>query len=286
MMSLWNRYQTAMSSPALPEPAFTIDALYLYPVKACAGVPVDHLVIDGDGGAAGDRHWAIVNARGDVTWQGDHPRLALVHPQLTDDALVLTTPGMAPVHVPTTGPLAPVHVTIWNERDRRAEVFEAEDAGNAAAAWLTRVTGALLRLVRLGHAARRRDTVNRLHLTTRASADAVDRHLAEAGGPPADPRRYRPNVVLRSDAAAFEEDFLQALDGPAGRIEMTAPCVRCVVPNVDPTDASVSPRTLEALTALSAAHHPGKPTTFGVYGRAKPGTRFAVGDVFSGEFAF
>lgn len=275
-----------MSLPAHPEPTFTIDALYLYPVKACAGVAVDHLVIDGEGGATGDRHWAIVNARGDVTWQGDHPRLALVHPQVTEDALVLTTPGMAPVHVSATAALAPVQVTIWNERDRRAEVFDAEDAGNAAAAWLTRVTGALLRLVRLGDMARRRDTVNRLHLTTRASADAVDHRLAEAGEPPAGPRRYRPNVVLRSDAPAFEEDFLQAFEGPAGRIEMTAPCVRCVVPNVDPSDASVSPRTLEALTALSAVHHPGKPTTFGVYGRALPGTRFGVGDVFSGEIAF
>ena len=286
MMQALEPFPPPMSSPVPPESAFTIDALYLFPVKACAGVAVDHLVIDGDGGAAGDRHWAIVNARGDVTWQGDHPRLALVHPQLAEDALVLTTPGSAPVHVPTKGPLAPVHVTIWNERDRRPEVFEAEDAGNAAAAWLTRVTGALLRLVRLGDAARRRDTVNRLHLTTRASADAVDRHLAEAGGPPADPRRYRPNVVLRSDTAAFEEDFLQAFDGPAGRIEMSAPCVRCVVTNVDPTDASLSPRTLEALTALSAVHHPGKPTTFGVYGRSAPGTRFVVGDVFSGEIAF
>lgn len=275
-----------MPSPASPEAHFTIDALYVYPVKACAGVAVEHLVIDGEGGATGDRHWAIVNARGDVTWQGDHPRLALVHPQLTEDALVLTTPGMAPVRVSSQASLAPVHVTIWNERDRRAEVFDAEDAGNAAAAWLTRVTGALLRLVRLGEAARRRDTVNRLHLTTRASADAVDRHLAEAGEPPADPRRYRPNIVLRSDAPAFEEDFLLAFEGPDGRIEVTSPCVRCVVPNVDPSDASVSPRTLEALSALSAAHHPGKPTTFGVYGRAAAGKRFGVGDVFSSEIAF
>jgi len=270
----------------MSSPAFTIDALYLYPVKACAGVAVDHLVIDDEGGAGGDRQWAIVNARGEVTWQGDHPRLALVHPRVTDGALELTTPGVAPVHIPTGAALRPVHVTIWNDRDRVAEVFDAEDAGNAAAAWLTRVTGALLRLVRLGDAARRRDTVNRLHLTTRASADAVDRYLAETGAGPADPRRYRANVVLRGEAPAFEEDFLQAFDGPSGRIEVTGPCVRCVVPNVDPVDASVSPRPLEALTALSATHHPGKPTTFGVYGRAAPGTRFTTGDVFGGDYAF
>jgi len=275
-----------MSSPVSPAPTFTIDALYLYPVKGCGALAVDQLLIDAEGGATGDRHWAIVNARGEVTWQGDHPRLALVHPGPVDGALVLTTPGMAPVHIPTEGPLSPVHVTIWNDRERRAEVFDAEDAGQAAAAWLTRVTGALLRLVRLGEAARRRDSVNRLHMTTRASADAVDRHLAEAGDAPADPRRYRANVVLRGDAPAFEEDFLQAFEGPAGRIEVTSPCVRCVVPNVDPSDASVSPRPLEALTALSAVHHPGKPTTFGVYGRAAPGTRLATGDVFSGDYAF
>jgi uncharacterized protein len=275
-----------MSSPAISDTRFTVDALFLYPVKACAGVAVDSLSIDDQGGAEGDRQWAIVNARGDMTWQGDHPRLALVHPRRTQDSLVLTTAGMAPAHVLASAPLNPVRVTIWNDRDRRAEVFDAEDAGDAVAAWLTRVTGALLRLVRLGDAARRRDSVNRLHLTTTASADAVDRLLAEGGGAPADPRRYRPNVVLRGEAPAFEEDFLQAFDGPDGRIELTGPCVRCVVPNVDPQDASVSPRPLEALAALSASHHPGKPTTFGVYGRAVPGTRIAVGDTFNGDYAF
>ena len=56
-------------------------ALYVYPIKSCAGMPVRELELDARGGAAGDRTWAIVDAQGAVTWLGTHARLALVHPR-------------------------------------------------------------------------------------------------------------------------------------------------------------------------------------------------------------
>src|ERR1700761_4124356 len=88
-------------------------ALHVYPVKACAGVAVTELVLDARGGAAGDREWAIVDADGAVTWQGAHPRLALVHPRVTPAGLRLASPGVDEIGVPA-GP-APCRGQIWND---------------------------------------------------------------------------------------------------------------------------------------------------------------------------
>lgn len=269
-----------------PELDLTVDALYIHPVKGCAAQPVESLSFREDGGAEGDRGWAIVDERFEVTWQGAHPRLAHVRPTLASTALLLQAPDSVLLAVAHGAPLAPAQVSIWNERERRADVFSCDDAGDAVARWLRQVTGAPLRLVRLGEAARRRDTLEPLHLVTRASADAVDSHLATEGLPAADVRRYRPNVVLRGTLPAFEEEHVRRLDGARVQIELTGPCVRCVVPNVDPDEASTSPAVLDTLTVLSARRRPHQPVGFGVYGRATPGAVLRLGDVLTAEHAF
>jgi uncharacterized protein len=259
-------------------------ALYLYPVKACAGMPVRELQLDAGGGAAGDRAWAIVDADGAVTWQGSHPRLALVHPRMAGARLSLGAPGVGEITAPADEALAPCRVRIWNDLGARHDSFDAADAGDAVAAWLQRVAGAPLRLVRLGDAARHREGTNALHLVFSPSVAAVDAQLASAGRPPADPRRYRPNIVLSvpaSDGVEFIEESLEALEWPGGaaptRLEITAPCVRCVVPNVDPASAGVDDAVGDALARLSRQRRPGA-TVFGVYARGPAGARLRLGD--------
>jgi uncharacterized protein len=269
----------------------TATSLYLYPVKACAGLPVPEIVLDADGRATGDRGWAVVDAEGAVTWQGAHPRLALVQPRLAAAGLSLHAAGMAD-GVATPGTLAPCRVKIWNDAGARHDVFDAADAGDAVAAWLARVVGAPLRLVRLGDAARTREGLNALHLVFSPSIAAVDAQLASAGRPPADPRRYRPNVVLSTagaDGVEFIEDSVETLDWHAGdathRLEITAPCVRCVVPDVDPESAAVDAVVGDTLTRLSQQRRPGG-TVFGIYARGAVGARLRMGNVARMSLAF
>ncbi len=281
-----------------PLSAFDLDAvataLFVYPVKACAGVAVDALALDERGGAVGDRRWAIVNAEGEVTWQGAHPRLALVRPRPTATRLALDAHGFASVDAPPAAGLQARRVKIWNDAHACHDTFEAADAGDAVAAWLADVVGADLRLVRLGERAVARDGPAALHVVFAESMAAVDGHLEAAGGPRADSRRYRPNIVLAAAAGqafdAFVEDTLRALEwqarpGPT-RLEITSPCIRCVVPNVDPATARVDPATLQALEDLAQRRHPGGPTTFGVYARGAAGARLQVGDGVRLELAF
>lgn len=267
-------------------------ALYLYPIKACAGMPVQELELDAGGGAAGDRGWAIVNAADEVTWQGAHPRLALVHPHLEGARLSLGAPGAVPIAAPPDAALAPCRIKIWNDLGARHDTFDAADAGDAVAAWLAHVVGAPLRLVRLGEAARAREGTNALHLVFSASVAAVDAQRATAGRPPADPRRYRPNIVLSvpaGDGVEFIEESLEALDWEGGasstRLEITAPCVRCVVPNVDPASGDVDDTVGDTLATLSQRRRPGA-TVFGVYARGAAGARLRLGDTARMALAF
>ena len=253
-------------------------ALYVYPIKACAGVAVPELVIDARGGAVGDRGWAIVDAEGAVTWLGSFPRLALVQPAFEGAGLVLHAPDLAPVATPAA--MAPREVKIWSEVHSRQETFAAEDAGDAVAAWLARVVGAPLRLVKLEDAVHTRDGNNALHLVFTPSVAAVEARRA-AGT--LDMRRFRPNIVLALPAQGneFVEESLASLawEGEVPtRLDVTAPCIRCVVTNVDPTSASVDETLLDTLAGLSQQRRPGG-TAFGIYARGAAGSRLRVGDV-------
>ena len=267
-------------------------ALYVYPVKGCAALPVPELVLDARGGAAGDRGWAVVDAQDTVTWQGAHARLALVRPAFAGDGLRLAAEGVEAVDTPAA--LVPCQVKLWNDLTARHDVFDAADAGPAVAAWLQRVVGAPLRLVRLGEAACAREGRNALHLVFSASVAAVDAQRAGTGRPPADPLRYRPNIVLALPAGEagvdFIEESLAALEwqGEAGasRLDITAPCVRCVVPNVDPRSADVDETVLDTLAQLSRQRRVDATIVFGVYARGTAGARLRVGDAARMALAF
>jgi uncharacterized protein YcbX len=264
-------------------------ALYLYPIKACAALAVSEIEIDARGGAVGDRGWAIVDADGAVTWQGARPRLALVHPRFEDDGLALHAAGFDDVATPPAPALAPCRVRIWNDLRARHDEFDAFDAGDAVAAWLERVVDAPLRLVKLEDAALAREGSNALHLVFAPSMAALDAQLAGAGLPPADPRRFRANIVLTGALDEFVEESVSALawDGAAGpmAMEITAPCIRCIVPSVNPTSALVDESVGDALTLLSQRRRPGA-TVFGIYARGAAGARLRVGDTARMALAF
>ena len=259
-------------------------ALYIHPIKACAALAVDELLLDASGRAFGDREWAVIDAQDAVTWQGSHPRLALVRPCLEGAGLRLHAPGHGDIATPAA--LAPRRVRIWSDLAAAHEEFDAADAGDAVAHWISGVVGAPLRLVRLGDAAIGRAGTNALHLVFSPSVAAVDDALAAAGRAPADPRRYRPNIVLSrppGDAGVeFIEESLEALEWARGdavlRLPITAPCVRCPVPDVDPTSAEVDATVGDTLARLARARRADGAIVFGVYARGPAGARLRVGD--------
>ena len=242
-----------------------IAALWRYPVKSCVGEAVDSLELGDDGWPLGDRGWGIVDATGELTWMGAHPRLALVQARTEADRLVLTS-AHGRVALPLDGGAA-VGVRAWNGDRQDFDPLHAWDGGEPAARLLSEAVGVPLRLVRLSEAAQRRPMLNPLHLVGDGSLQAWQEALTLPLHGPA--QRARPNVLLTGDdgqaLTPFVEDLL--LEARIGQVtlRLTSPCVRCVMTSVDPATGEPQPPALDALTRLSSERAPGKPVQFGVY---------------------
>lgn len=255
-----------------------IAALWRYPVKSCAGEAVQSLRLGTDGWPEGDRGWGVVDAAGELTWMGAHPRLALLHARLADGALALQAPSGS-LHVAADSGHE-VQVRGWNGQRQDFDLLQAWDAGDAAAALLQATTGQSLRLVRLSTAAQRRPLLNALHLVGDGSLQAWEQTLCQplAGAV----QRARPNIVLQAEDGSpltpFIEDLLTQACIGALTLQRTGSCERCVMTTVDPQTAQTLPAALDALARLSAERAPGAPVQFGIYLRGAGAGLLQVGD--------
>ncbi|MFT7771890.1 MOSC domain-containing protein [Roseateles sp.] len=256
-----------------------IAALWRYPVKSCAGEPVERLELDADGRPEGDRGWGIVDAAGELTWMGAQPRLALVCARLADDGLELQAQGRVLGVTATAGEA--IEIRAWNGEHQGFDTLQGWDAGDDAAALLRATTGERLRLVRLSTEARRSLAPNALHLVGDGSLRAWREALAQPLNRPAE--RTRANLLLHAEDGGelppFIEDILieaRIVGGPT--LRRTSPCVRCVVPTVDPASGKPQPPALDALIRLSAERAPGAAVQFGIYASGSGAGRLDVGD--------
>jgi len=259
-----------------PDIDLTLSAILIYPVKGCAGVSVDAARL-GETGLEGDREWMVVDAAGHAVTQGDLPRMALIQASLAPGLLRLAAPGAPPLEVSASAPGASVSVRVWDD------AVNAIDAGVEASRWLNTVLGRELRLVRMAPDHERVADLRYtgpvpaptafadefpLLVTSQASLDELNRRLAERGEATASMLRFRPNLVL-DGLVAHGEDPLDVIafdtaDGPV-RLKVVKPCVRCSVPDVDPTTGVQGHAVGDALSAYRADARADGGITFGMY---------------------
>ena len=285
-----------------------ISALFVYPVKSCAGIPLDDALIEADG-LQWDRRWMIVGANGRFVSQREYPSMARIITALGDDALHLHADrASAGLSLPFATPAnaARVPVSVWKDS------FDALDEGEAAAQWVSGVIGAPLRLVRFA------DDVTRLAsrkwtrdveaptrfadgfpllVTTDASLAELNGRLDAKGVPPLPMNRFRPNVVL-GDTEAFDEDFVgTATVGANGDadpvvLRFVKPCARCPITTVDQATGAADPHwphePLDTLAGYRADARVDGGLTFGQNAVvvAGVGKRLRVGDAVELELAF
>lgn len=271
----------------------TVDALYLYPVKSCAPLPVKSLTFDAQGMLVGDREWAIVDEHANLVWQGSHPKLALVHPRLSSGVLSLRNPAGDCVDLGEEGDQSPCKVHIWNEVTQQNDTYDALDEGDACAAFLLRTVGAPLRLSRLGRSALHRQNADRVHIVSQSSFREFAVALAPDEQPLAMLERFRPNIVIDDAGDAllpFIEEHFETLEWTSGTtpsgLVVCDPCVRCVVPNVDPRSGRVDAQILPVIGKLSAQRYPNGPICFGVYARSTGPSTLAQGAELSASLNF
>ena len=231
-----------------------ISALYVYPIKSCAGVQVQEAVML-ETGLEFDRAWMVVDDKGEFLTQRELPRMALIQPQLKHYEMVLRAPGMLALHVKLDEVEAPVRVRVWGDE------VAAFDMGSVAAQCFSDFLGTTARLVRFDPEHKRvsnRDWTSGFEalnqfsdgfpvlVISEASLAQLNSKLLANGSPAVSMSRFRPNIVLglSTDAGGrtpHDEDRLDVLHimtGPGSfQLKPVKPCVRCPIPDIDPTSA-------------------------------------------------
>jgi uncharacterized protein len=252
-----------------------ITALNVYPVKSCAGVSLgETLVIET--GFEFDRTWMVVDATGRFVTQREMARMALVHPTLKQQEMVLRAPGMLPLHIALDAVEASCRVRVGDDD------VAAYDMGALAAQWFSDFLGAPLRMVRFDPDQKRlsnRTWTGELEaenafsdgfpvlVASQAGLDEFNRRLVASGHDPVTMARFRPNLVI-DGVDAHGEDHLDEIrfdtaQGPV-TLKLVKPCPRCPIPDVDPVTAERGHAVGDTLQSYRADARLNGAVTFGM----------------------
>lgn len=277
----------------------TISRLFVYPVKSCAGVALNHMTLT-QTGLEFDRAWMVVDTQGQFVTQRELPRMALIQPQLKTFEMVLRAPGMLDLHVQLDKVERAVQATVWQD------TVAAFDMGDLAAQWFSDFLGQALRLVRFNPAHRRLSSAQwtgndeglnqfsdgfAVLVLSEASLIGLNHRLVAAGEAQVAMERFRPNIVL-AGIEAHDEDRLDELriataQGEA-RLRMVKPCSRCPIPNIDPITALSTPTVGDMLLTYRQTRVVGGAVAFGMNAIVLGGVdnELRVGQSASADYKF
>ena len=240
-----------------------LSALYLYPVKSCAGIAVDEWDVDALGFRY-DRRWMVATPRGQFLTQRELPALARVKVRIAPPHLRVTAPGRPELITPLE-PLGgrPIAVNVWRDAVRAIAPDHQADS------WFSDYLGYEVIFAYMPE-----DVIRE-----------VDRHYAPEGGRtgfadgfpflligeaslahlsarlerPLPINRFRPNLVV-SGSAPFGEDGWKRLRVGGIPMAVVKPCARCVVTT---TDQETLERGKEPLRTLATFRKRGDAVLFG-----------------------
>jgi len=241
-----------------------VTGLFVYPIKSCAGTPLDVAEL-GDRGIQHDREFMLVDPDNHFLTQRQLPRMALIHPNRTADALELTAPGMRALRLTPRLAGERRQLTVWRDQ------VGAIDQGPEVAQWLSTYLDKPCRLVRhADDAVRRVDAEFARQPTDQVSfADGFplllisEESLAELNTrlPEALPmNRFRPNVVVRGARTAYAEDTWQEISVGGVCFSLVKACARCAITT---TDQATAERGIEPLATLATYRRVARGVLFG-----------------------
>ncbi|SEH51502.1 hypothetical protein SAMN04489835_0817 [Mycolicibacterium rutilum] len=239
-------------------PVGRVAALQRYPVKSMLGEQTDSLQV-GPSGVAGDRQFAFIDGETGRVATAKHPRLwsALLQcAAVTEDAGVTVTlpDGRALPVTEAAGPLSEMLGRTVHLADERAAgaVLERSDPLEVLAHGIDAEFDPVL--LELGQGAPGGAFVDHspVHLITTATLDAIGVGLAEA-------LRYRPNIIIETDAAPFLENDWVGAKLRLGDVVLrgTLPTPRCAVPTLKHGDTERLPDAVRYLLDHNRVEVPG-----------------------------
>jgi len=218
--------------------AGSLTAIHIHPIKSCRAVSLERAEIV-DTGLRGDRLFQVVDADGNPVTQRQQPMLATVQPTYTDAGLRLEAADRAAldVAIPTANDTTATSLL--------GVPVGAGDAGDEAAAWLTGLLGAPVRLVAMTSQSEYRVPIPGMEMAV-SWADACSvlvansaslRWLNERASEAFGMDRFRPNLTVDAGDAWVEDTWRDFSIGPA-RFRLGLAWPRCAIPQVDQVDGS------------------------------------------------
>ena len=247
----------------------TIAELWVYPIKGCRGVSLEQAELTPTG-LQYDRQWMIVDETGQFITQRELPQLAQIG--VTGDTQALTLradTAPAPCIVPLDRSGVERAVQVW-----RSQTI-AIDQGDAVAAWLSQFLGQAVRLVRQSPEQIRpidpryagadnlpvsfADGYPLLVTNTASLADLNERLAAKYGDRThtIPMNRFRPNLVVASDAPFAEDDWSTLQIGTV-QVALVKACDRCIVTTTDQQRGTRNPDQEPLKTLATFRKRPGQ----------------------------
>jgi uncharacterized protein len=250
-----------MTTPVQTEPLQTrinqavITALYYYPIKSCAGTPLDVAEVTLTG-IRHDRELMLVRRdSNEFLTQRELPRLALIHPRIGEGRLRLEAPGMPELEIELTIDGRPEQAQVWKDTVR------VIDQGREVSGWFSDFLKLDCKLVRMAPGFARQvnqhyalspedqvgfaDAYNFLILSEESLAD-LNRRLAE----PLPMNRFRPNIVISGSGLPFAEDLIKRFKLGSLVFQVVKPCARCAITTTNQATAKVSKEPLKTLATF------------------------------------
>ena len=219
--------------------------IWIYPIKSCAGTRLTEGVLD-ERGIRFDRRWMLVDASGNAVTQREVPKLALVTPSVTSEALCVTAPGMPYLQLPHSSS-TPKRVTIFGQQVDAVSLPQAQE-------WFHTYTGKEVELVYMPDSSPRpmlpefgkRNLTfvdgNPLHIVGEASVAELNTRLRD----PIDLAHFRPNLVFSGGEPHAEDNWQRVRIGDVS-FSVYEACQRCMVVNINPSTATFSKEPLATL---------------------------------------
>lgn len=290
--------------------AMHVGGLWRYPVKSMGGEALEQVVL-GPRGPLGDRLWAVHDVERDTTASARRlPALLGCRARYVTPPAPGAGPGAVPPVVVTlpdgsehSSDGAGVHDALsaalgrdvrlvplpadrrsfrlpWRERltaftPPRLASDMGVDAGEALPRYGGLTTRSLLTVARYATPPGSFVDLSPVHVLTDASLASLGERL---DGDPADPRRFRPNVLLAGAPGGLpEHDWTGGVLTVGGAaLLVTMPTVRCVVPSRPQHDLPLDRRVTRAVAAVGDRY-------LGAYADVRSAGTVAVGDAV--EFA-
>jgi uncharacterized protein len=257
-----------------------ISAIYIYPIKALAGISLTESIVT-ERGLEHDRRWVLVNEDNYHITQRDFAQMALIDVEIVENGLIIKhrTKDFEQLFVPFNPQTTDNQVIrVWDDEIETIRVCDEADA------WFGRVLGTNCRLFYQPDSSIRpvdeRYAINKEHVSLSdgypilIAGQASIEDLSGRIGQETSILRFRPNLVFSGGTAFVEDTWAEFRIGDT-ILHGVKNCARCPVPNIDPDTAQISK---EVIKTLSSYHTRNNKVLFGQNVLVRQVGKISVGD--------